>query len=133
MPDDTTADSTANISVPTRSTIGIAIALIGTVGIMGLLALGGFAPISRGSAHPPCAQLPNVTEASSALAANATLREEIEAQGDGVRLAVATPCADDPERALIEVTYVHNRERDAIDTLLGQRTGFGVPVSLVER
>ncbi|PZM97325.1 MAG: hypothetical protein DIU79_02875 [Actinobacteria bacterium] len=102
------------------------------VGVAGLGLFGGV--ISRSAdTHPPCEELPTRAEADAGLAANRALVEELEALGRGVSVRVGTPCPQEGDRALIEVTYGSAAEREAIRDLLARRDGFGVPVHLVSR
>ncbi|MEV0609603.1 hypothetical protein AB0I61_24865 [Polymorphospora rubra] len=93
--------------------------------------LGGVFPMSRDT-HPPCEELPTAAVAATALTENRTLADDIEALGDGISVAVGSPCPKGQDRALIQVTYGSKSERDAIGSLLARRDGFGVPVHLVE-
>lgn len=100
------------------------------VGVAALAVLGGVFVTSRDT-HPPCEELPTRAEAAAGLARHRALADEIEALGKGVSVRVGTPCSDGQDRALIEVTYGSDAQRDAIRDLLARRDGFGVPVHLV--
>ncbi|AST90137.1 MULTISPECIES: hypothetical protein [Sutcliffiella] len=100
--------------------------------VLAFALLNGWFPVSRDT-HPPCEQLPTTAEATSALASNESLAEEIKALGDGITVEVGKPCNDDQERGLVLVSYSTKSERDAISDLLSRREGFGVPVHLVKR
>lgn len=69
---------------------------------VGLLA-GGVIPVPGQDAapHPPCADLPSLTEVDDALARNPGLVEEIEGVGPSVSVEVGEPCDDRPSAALI--------------------------------
>jgi hypothetical protein len=110
--------------------IGVVAGSLLVVGAIALL--NGWIPISRDT-HPPCDQLPTVAEATAALASHQDLAEEIKALGNGIEVEVIKPCLDDPDRALIKVSYGSRSERNAIADLLSRREGFGVPVHLVKR
>ena len=85
-----------------------------------------------GDTHPPCDQLPTEAQASSGLAKNQALADEIKKLGKSTAVKVGKPCPAGQDRALSEVTYDSSSERDAISNLLGNRDGFGVPVHLVQ-
>lgn len=108
--------------------IGVVVGLL----LVGAAHLNGFFPSSRDT-HPPYDQLPTVAEATEALAGHQDLAEEIKALGNGIEVEVNKPCLDDPDRALIKVSYGSRSERNAIADLLSRREGFGVPVHLVKR
>ncbi|WP_163117124.1 hypothetical protein [Bacillus subtilis] len=114
----------------TKIIIGVVVGLLLVVGVVAFL--NGWITGSRDT-HPPCDQLPNVTEANEALAKNQDLVEEIKALGDGITVKVGKPCSDDQNRGLVLVSYDSKSEHDAISDLLSQRDGFGVPVHLVKR
>ena len=119
------------------STRKIIVIVVGVV-IAVVVALGGIGVVTgvllRGetSAHPPCDQLPAVTEVEDALAAHPSLVQELEHLGDNVQVTVGEPCGTGTDQALVQVTYAEKSERDAIDSTLGQREGFGVPVYVVK-
>ena len=77
----------------------------------------------------PCDQLPSVRDVDDALAAHADLVDRID--DTGADIARATPCPDGPDRALVVVTYQSQAQRDAVDAILVNADGFGVPVELV--
>jgi hypothetical protein len=118
------------VSLKSKVVIGVAAALL--VAGIGAVLLYGLIPTS-GDAHPPCDQLPTVAEATSGLAGNPGLADEIEGVGDGVAVEVGKPCSEGEDRALVKVTYESDSERDAIRDLLMRGDGFGVPVYLEER
>ena len=110
--------------------IAIGVVLAALLGA-GVLWFGGFLS-SGGDTHPPCDQLPTEAEAASGLSKNQALANEIKALGKNTSVKVGKPCPAGQDRALIEVTYGSGSEREAINNLLGNRDGFGVPVHLVE-
>jgi hypothetical protein len=112
-----------------RSLLGL-----GVVVILGLgLALSGVIHIpGRGTTHPPCNQLPARGAVESALAANDELVRQIEATGSEVDVRVATPCKNDPDRALVGVRYSSGSEKAAIEKILQTEDGFGVPLDLIK-
>ena len=63
--------------------------------------------------HPPCDQLPNVTEANAALSRHQDLVEEIKALGDDITVEVGKPCPDDENRGLVMVSYGSRSEHDS--------------------
>ncbi|GIN59151.1 hypothetical protein J8TS2_34700 [Lederbergia ruris] len=108
--------------------------------IVGLLMLGGTFAFINGwittapkDTHPPCDQLPTVTEATDALNDHGKLAKEIERLGEGIKVEVDRPCPDDLDRGLILVTYDSKAEREAIRHFLTRSEGFEVPVHLVRR
>lgn len=106
--------------------------LVLVVGAVAAAALGVLRlPGSADSTRPPCAQLPTVVAVERALSVNPTLVERIEAVGDGVEVSVAQPC-EEPERALVRVTFSSEVERTGVDAIL-REDGFGMPVELVGR
>lgn len=114
----------------TKIIIGVVIGLLLAVGTIAFL--NGWITVSRDT-HPPCDQLPNVTEADAALSRHQDLVEEIKALGDDITVEVGKPCPDDENRGLVMVSYGSRFEHDAISDLLSRRDGFGVPVHLVKR
>ncbi|MCY8550057.1 hypothetical protein [Bacillus haynesii] len=114
----------------TKIIIGVVVGLLLVVGTVAFL--NGWITVSRDT-HPPCDQLPNVTEANAALARHQDLVEEIKALGDDITVEVGKPCPDDQNRGLVKVSYGSRSEHDAISDLLSRRDGFGVPVHLVKR
>lgn len=110
----------------------IIVVVVGLLLVGGVLLLNGWFSGSKDT-HPPCEQLPSVDEAADALDNHQDLSEEIEALGDGITVEVGLPCSDDQSRGLVMVKYNSKAERNAIDGLLSQSNGFGVPVHLVKR
>ncbi|MCY8088454.1 hypothetical protein MOB87_12440 [Bacillus sonorensis] len=110
--------------------IGVVVGLLLVVGAVAFL--NGWVTVSRDT-HPPCDQLPNVAEATAALARHRDLAEEIKALGDGITVEVGKPCPDDQNRGLVMVSYGSRSEHDASSDLLSRRDGFGVPVHLAKR
>jgi len=47
-----------------------------------------------------------------------------------VAVDVATPCDDQPDRAIVRITYATDDEWEGVDAILTQE-GFGVAVELV--
>lgn len=84
----------------------------------------------RDSGRPPCEQLPDRQSAVNALAAHENLVRRIEDVGPGVTVDVATPCRDQPDRAIVRITYATEDEWRGVDAILRQE-GFGVAVELV--
>ncbi|WP_100331036.1 hypothetical protein [Bacillus xiapuensis] len=95
--------------------------------------LNGWITASPKDTHPPCGQLPSVSEAAVALENHERFAKEIEKLGDGVKVEVVKPCPDHQDRGLVQVSYNSKSEHDAISKLLTRNEGFGVPVHLVKR
>ncbi|TDC83350.1 hypothetical protein E1193_08925 [Micromonospora sp. KC606] len=115
-----------------ESKIAICAVVVVTVGAGAAAVLGGVIPMSRNT-HPPCGELPTTAEATAALTRNQAFATDIEALGKGISVNVGSPCPKGQDRALIQVTYGSKPEREAIDSLLARRDGFGVPMYLVEK
>lgn len=88
----------------------------------------GYLPTGGGATHPPCEQLPTTAAVDTALAERAELIAAITAAGPGVTVRRGTPCDTGEDRALVEVTYANDTERDRITDVLNTEDGFGVPV-----
>lgn len=134
---DTGATTPATRRTRTDRNATIIILIVATATIIGLsligtTMLGGILP-ARSTTHPPCAELPHVDDVKEALLTHSDLANDIESQGDTIRVAIATPCTANTTLALIEVSYTRDHELDAIDDLLTQRNGFGVPVHVTQR
>ncbi|GIG41592.1 hypothetical protein [Cellulomonas phragmiteti] len=97
-----------------------------------LVALGVIRPLGSDVARPPCDQLPSAAEVAAALEAHTDLTTRIEGVGGGVRVTSGVPCADDPDRAVVEVRYRAGTERTAVEEVLNDSDGYGVPVELVQ-
>lgn len=106
----------------------IGILLIGGVGVaLGVGSLLG----SRDSARPPCEQLPDRESVENAVASHDDLATRIQNVGPGVKVETATPCEDQPDKAIIRIEYETNDEWEDINAILQQEDGFGAPVELV--
>jgi len=107
--------------------------LFGALLIVGAGVAFGVAPLPGGreSARPPCEQLPDKESVEAAVASHEDLVNRIQNAGPGVNVDVATPCEDQPDRAIVRITYTTNNEREGVDAILQQEKGFGVPVELV--
>ncbi|TDC43568.1 hypothetical protein [Micromonospora sp. KC213] len=114
------------------SKIAIGAVLVVAVGAGTAAVLGGVFAMSSDT-HPPCEELPTTAEATAALTKNQALATDIETLGKGISVDVGSPCPKGQDRALIQVTYGSKSERESIDSLLGRRDGFGVPMYLVEK
>lgn len=100
---------------------------------VGLLVSGVVRPPGQDAApHPPCDELPTRSEVDDALAQNPELVEAVEAVGSSVSVAAGEPCDDQPDKALVRITYRSADQRAQIDTLL-QDDSFGVPAQVIER
>lgn len=114
------------------------------VGLLGVLVIGGalaiagagmfpdLNPWSRGhdSSRPPCDQLPDRQAVVDALASHEELATRIQDVGPGVTVEVATPCDDQPDRAIVRITYETDDEWEGVDAIIREE-GFGVAVELV--
>lgn len=108
-------------------------AAVGAAAVGLAVVLGGIGPLTRHDvARPACNQLPSRTEVVAALADHPDLTTQIEAAGDGVHVTSTTPCADQPDRALVTITYRTSSERAKVDHILTTEDGFGVPAELVK-
>lgn len=104
-----------------------ACAVVATLAVV----LGAVGPPGSTVVRPPCDRLPQRTQVESALAEHADLVRALEATGSGVGVRAGRPCADDPDRSLVTVTWSSGAEREAVDRLLTRSDGFGVPVEVV--
>jgi len=102
--------------------------------VVGLaVVLGGVGPWRTPDvARPACSELPSASAVNSALSGHRDLTAQIEAVGSGVHVTRTSPCSDQPDRALVAITYHTGTERTKVDHLLTTADGFGVPVELVE-
>jgi len=124
-------------SAAPRRRLRWALVTTGAVLALGLLtlatlALTGILPVGEASTHPPCDELPAAAEVEEALAAQPDLVARLSDQGDGVDVHAASPDCDDADRTLIEITYQTEDERSAIEAVLTEADGFGVPVYVRE-
>lgn len=111
---------------------GIATLLI-VVAIGGVLA--GVVPIpflSTSAGRPACSQLPSSADVARAMQTHRAFIAEIEKTGSGVRVMNQSPCRG-RDRALISITVGSAAERAAVDALLRDGDGFGVPAELIEK
>lgn len=94
----------------------------------------GVIPLTRGqdSARPPCAQLPDRRSVVDAVAAHEDLATRMRQVGPGVQVTVASPCANQPDRALVSIKYTTDAEREGVAAIL-QHEGFGVAAELVKK
>lgn len=118
-----------------RKTTGVALGVAGLV-LAGVAAvMGGLVtlPSNEESGRPPCTQLPDRPSVEAALAAHQPLVNRLRSVGPGVTVAVATPCDTAPDRAIVSITYSKRSHRAAIDSVLQQEDGFGVPAQLQQR
>jgi hypothetical protein len=96
------------------------------------LALTGVLPSGDEITHPPCDELPGAAAVDDAIAEHGDLLAELTAQGEHIEVRAASPGCDDPDRTLIEITYRTEDERAAIEAVLTEADGFGVPVYVRE-
>ena len=94
--------------------------------------MSGAIPLTRGhdSARPPCEQLPNRKAVVDAVASHEDLATRIQHVGPGVKVDVATPCAGQPDRGIVSITYTTDAERKDVGAIL-RHESFGVAVELV--
>lgn len=110
----------------------IAVAVV-TVAAGLAIVLGGFGILPAPDlGRPACSQLPNKSAVSTALADHPDLAAQIQAAGSGVHVLSTSPCSDQPDRALVTITYRTEEERTKVDHILTTADGFGVPVELVK-
>lgn len=116
-----------------RSLRVVALIVLGVLLIVGASIVGGLIrlPIRQDVGRPPCEQLPSKRQVVDALAAHGDLVTQIQNVGPGVKVEVASPCKEEPEKALVSVEYATKSERNGIDSILRAETGFGVPVQVV--
>lgn len=102
--------------------------------VPGAVAVFGVNPLDSGHKYvrPPCGQLQDHQTVENALASHPDLVARLESAGPGVAVDVDTPCKDQPDRALVRITYETDKEWDSIQSILGQE-GFGVAVDVVSR
>lgn len=111
--------------------------LFGALLIVGAGVLLGFTPglaqflRGRDSARPPCGQLPDRKSVVDAVASHEDLVIRVTNVGPGVEVGVATPCEDQPDRAIVRIKYATGAERKGVDAILRQE-GFGAPAELVK-
>lgn len=110
----------------------LVVCLLAAMLTVGAGVLFGVIPLSRGqdSARPPCEQLGNRKSVADAVASHEDLVTRIRNVGPGVKVDVATPCAGQPERAIVRITYATDAEWKGVDAIL-RHEGFGVAVELV--
>lgn len=122
-----------SVATPTRSRrstrrVATVLVIIAVLAALVVAFVRGYLPTGSSAAHPPCEQLPTAEAVHAALDEHAALVEAIEATGPGVTVSRGTPCDDGEDRALVEVTYANDTERDRITDILSTQDGFGVPV-----
>ena len=111
----------------------IVVAIGATVIGLAVVLLGGIGPWRTPDVvRPACGELPSGSAVATALAGHRDLTAQIEAVGSGVHVTRRSPCSDQPDRALVTITYRTSSERTKVDDVLTTADGFGVPVELVE-
>lgn len=110
--------------------IAVIAAILVVVGGAG--ALTGVVPFTRGhdSARPPCDQLPDRATVAHAIETHGDLVGRLESVGPGVHVRTEGPCKDDPERAIVRITYGTDEEWKGVDAILTE-SGFGVAVEVI--
>lgn len=100
--------------------------------IVGAVLLSGVIPRANkyDAVRPPCEQLPDRQTALDAVASHQDLVRQLQEAGSGVTVDVATPCEDQPELAVVRITYTNDDEGQGIRDVLTQE-GFGVAVEVV--
>jgi hypothetical protein len=110
------------------------VSLVGVVLIALLVsAASGMNPWDNGHnySRPACDQLQDQQTVADALASRQDLVARLEAIGSGVTVTMDTPCDDQPDRALVSITYSSDAEWDGIQSIMSQES-FGVGVDVVE-
>lgn len=79
--------------------------------------------------RPPCVQLSSKASVERALAENRAFAAEIESV-PGTDVEVGLPCGDQ-DRALVSIHVADDEARSAVDLLLQNGSGFGVPAEIV--
>lgn len=88
-------------------------------------------PVGQATAQLPCDQLSGRAAVVDALAKHDDLAKRLKAAGSGVSVSVATPCTNEPDRALIVIKYKANAEESSVNEIM-KNDGFGVPAELVK-
>jgi len=110
----------------------VAALAVGAVIAVAAIALGVIRPPITGKASSlPCEQLFNRTTVEQALAQHADLVNRLRGAGSGVSVSLASPCAHEPDKAMVSIRYTTADEQKAIDTIM-RRDGFGVPAQLAK-
>ena len=105
---------------------------VGAVIAVAAMALGVIRPPIAGKAPSlPCEQLSDRTTVEQALAQHADLVNRLHGAGVSVSVSLATPCASEPDKAMVSIRYTTADEQVAIDTIM-RRDGFGVPAQLAK-
>jgi hypothetical protein len=113
--------------IKTLAAAGAAIAVIAVAGVV----LGVIRPPFTGkSPSLPCEQLSDRVTVEQALAQHADLVDRIHGAAPAAKVTVSTPCAGQPDKALITIRYTTADEQAAIDTIM-RRDSFGVPAELI--
>lgn len=86
-------------------------------------------PGQEAAPHPPCQDLPTRAEVTDALTTHDDLVREIQAVGAQVQVDVGAPCSNEPDRALVRITYNEADDRDRINDVMS-KSGFGVPAQV---
>lgn len=114
-----------------RAGVVVAVLVVALLVVGAVLLSGVFPRTSEYDAvRPPCERLPDRQTALDAVASHQDLVRQLQDAGPGVTVDVATPCDDQPDRAVIRIAYTNDDEGRGIRDILGQE-GFGVAVEVV--
>lgn len=109
------------------SSVAAVLVLFAAVLMSGVVPL----PVPDDSDRPPCSQLPSRDAVKTALASHSELVTAIEVTGPDVAVALATPCAEQNDAALVSIKVDSDSERARVHDLLKNSDGFGVPAEIV--
>lgn len=112
--------------------ISVAALAVGAVIAIAAMTLGIIRPPIVGKASIlPCEQLSNRTTVQQALSQHADLVNRLHGAGSGVSVTLASPCANEPDKAMVSIRYTTADEQSAIDKIM-REDGFGVPAQLAK-
>jgi len=119
--------------VTRRRVVAALASLAGLIAVGAVLLVSGVLSVGRSQdSRPSCEQLPSRAAVEAALSAHRELVNRLTALGPGVTVNVLTPCAGQPQRALVGVIAGTRAEQDAVRRVLTQETGFGVPAQVLQ-
>lgn len=88
-------------------------------------------PLSKSKeTHPPCDQLPTRAEAQKAIDEHPEYIGRIKAVSPTVTVRADSPGCEDPNRALVIITYANDDDLPRLEEVLVQNTGIGSPLYL---
>lgn len=88
-------------------------------------------PGKQDYARPPCEKLLSKETVEKAFSSRQDLVARLQDVGPGVKVEVATPCADQPEKALIRIWFKTKAEEEGISAILN-KDSFKVHVEPVK-